>query len=102
MRAKLKYLFDIRVQREKDILSLTALNANMEMQKYQMLLVHFFAPWSETLTERNEFASAASQMVDLSSRKLNFGKYAQVVQERDQWTRQNIYRVNSKSAVRKN
>ena len=41
MRAKLKYLFDIRVQREKDILSLTALNANMEMQKYQMLLVHF-------------------------------------------------------------
>ena len=35
-------------------------------------------------------------MVDLSCRKLNFGKYAQVVQERDQWTRQNIYRVNSR------
>ena len=68
----------------------------MEMQKYQMLLVHFFAPWSETLTERKEFATAASQMVDLSCRKLNFGKYAQVVQERDQWTRQNIYRVNSR------
>ena len=96
MRAKNKYLFDIRVKREKDVLKLTPYNASSEMKKFHMVFVHFFAPWSETASEKKEFATAASTMVDLAGRKLNFGRMAQVVEEVDEWTRQPIFRVNER------
>lgn len=81
IRAKNKYLFDVRVKREKDVLSLTPYNASSELKKFHMVFVHFYAPWSETPSEKKEFATAASTMVDFASRKLNFGKMAQVVEE---------------------
>ncbi len=96
MRAKNKYLFDIRVKREKDVLMLTPYNATNELKKFHMVFVHFYAPWSETPSEKKEFATAATTMVDLASRKLNFGRMSQVVEERDKWTRQSVYRVNTR------
>ena len=96
MVAKRDYLFNIRVAREQDVLSLNAFNASKEMTKFHMVLVHFYAPFSETGTEKKEFATAASTFVDKAGRKLNFGHMSQVVEERDQWSKQLMFRVNSR------
>ena len=96
MIAKKKYLFDIRVKREHDVLVLTPYNAATEMKKFHMVFVHFYAPFSETPKEKKQFATAASTFVDKAGRKLNFGHMSQVVEEKDQWTGETQFRVNSR------
>ena len=54
-----------------------------EMKKFHMVLVHFYAPFSEKPKEKKEFATAASTFVDKAGRKLNFGHMSQVVEEKD-------------------